>query len=72
LRARLGLSQEKFARLIGVTFLSVNGWENDRQGPGLKNARLLEALEEAVRTHGAVHDGNMAKYQSCLANLRPR
>ena len=50
LRERMGLTQEQFAREVGVTFSTVNQWENGhrRPQPYLLN-RLLEmeaALEE--------------------------
>ena len=32
-RQRLGLSQEKFASQLGVSFQSVNRWENGRTKP---------------------------------------
>ncbi len=48
IRTRLGLTQEQFAREIGVTFSTVNQWENGhrRPQPYLLN-RLLEM--EAAR-----------------------
>jgi len=33
LRKRLGLTQEKFAARLGVTFPTVNRWENGRTKP---------------------------------------
>lgn len=33
LRRRLGLSQEGFARRLGVSFATVNRWENGRTAP---------------------------------------
>jgi transcriptional regulator with XRE-family HTH domain len=47
LRRRLGLTQEQFAREVGVTFSTVNQWENGRRKPQpflLK--RLLEMEAE--------------------------
>lgn len=48
IRMRLGLTQEQFAREVGVTFSTVNQWENGhrRPQPYLLN-RLLEM--EAAR-----------------------
>ncbi|HOE31201.1 MAG TPA: helix-turn-helix transcriptional regulator [Planctomycetota bacterium] len=33
LRERLGLTQEQFAQKVGVTFSSVNHWENGKRKP---------------------------------------
>ena len=33
LRAKLNLSQEELAKLLGVSFMSVNRWENDKYAP---------------------------------------
>jgi transcriptional regulator with XRE-family HTH domain len=48
LRSRLGLSQQKFAALLGFTFVSVNRWENGSTRPSLTSAALLEILEGAL------------------------
>jgi DNA-binding transcriptional regulator YiaG len=45
LRKRLGLTQEQFAHKLGVTFVSVNRWENGHSTPTGLSARALEALE---------------------------
>ena len=43
IRSARGLTQEALAREIGVTFSSVNGWENGRHRPiPALVARLLE------------------------------
>ena len=49
LRGRLGLTQEQFAKEVGVTFSTVNQWENGRRRPQpfLLN-RLLEMEAAAV------------------------
>ena len=46
LRARLGLSQEKLARRLGVSFATVNRWESGRSG---MSPRAIEALRELER-----------------------
>lgn len=50
LRHRLGLSQEGLARLLGVSFASVNRWESVRgvSGPHGTVFLVLLALEQAV------------------------
>lgn len=47
LRERLGLTQEQFAQRLGVTFSSVNHWENDKRTPQpFLVRRLVEMKEE--------------------------
>lgn len=47
LRERLGLTQEQFAQKVGVTFGSVNRWENGKRTPQpFLVRRLLEMKEE--------------------------
>jgi putative transcriptional regulator len=43
LRSRLGLTQEKLGALLGVSFATVNRWENRRTSPSpLARDRLRE------------------------------
>jgi len=44
LRLRLGLTQEEFAAKLGVTFPTVNRWENRHVKPSRMAMRLLENL----------------------------
>jgi len=47
LRERLGLTQEQFAQKVGVTYGSVNHWENGKRRPQpFLVRRLLEIREE--------------------------
>lgn len=47
LRRRLDLTQEEFAQKVGVTFGSVNRWENGKRTPQpFLIRRLLEMKEE--------------------------
>ena len=47
LRERLGLTQEQFAQKVGVTFSTVNHWENGKRRPQpFLVRRLLEMKEE--------------------------
>lgn len=51
LRQRLGLTQEQFAHRLGVTFASVNRWENGQVTPSPLARQKLDALErETVPT----------------------
>jgi len=44
LREKLGLSQEKLAARLGVTFSSVNRWENGHTKPSPLAVQKLEEL----------------------------
>ena len=43
-RKRENLTQEELAFKLGVSFASVNRWENGRYEPTLKIKRLLQSL----------------------------
>ena len=43
-RGRLGLTQEKFAAKLGVTFPTINRWENGRTEPSPLARRSLRGL----------------------------
>ncbi len=44
LRARLGLTQEKFAARLGVTFPTINRWENGRANPSPLALKQIDDL----------------------------
>lgn len=47
LRERLILSQGEFAKLLGVSFVSVNRWENGHHEPTIKVKRkIVQMLKE--------------------------
>ena len=48
LRLKLMLSQTEFAELLGVTFESVNRYENERSRPTFKVQRKLSELNKKV------------------------
>jgi putative transcriptional regulator len=48
LRAHTGLTQEKFAAKLGVTFPTINRWENQRSSPSPLALRQLENLAREV------------------------
>jgi putative transcriptional regulator len=50
LRQTLGLSQEKFAAALGVTFPTINRWENGRANPSPIALRLIEQMLQALET----------------------
>ena len=52
LRAGLGLTQEQFARLLGVAWATVSRWERGRALPDVKTAAKLGRLAEIVELIG--------------------
>ena len=50
LRKRTGLTQEKFAAKLGVTFPTINRWENGRAKP---SPLAMQKIEELLRKMGA-------------------
>ena len=46
LRKQLALTQEEFAHEIGVTFATVNRWENRKSKPSRLALKILGALSE--------------------------
>ena len=48
LRQDLGLTQEKFAAKLGVTFPTVNRWENNHANPSPLALEKIEALAKRL------------------------
>jgi putative transcriptional regulator len=44
IRTRMGLTQEKFAARVGVTFPTINRWENGRAKPSPLALKQIQAL----------------------------
>jgi DNA-binding XRE family transcriptional regulator len=62
LRARLGMTREQFARLVGVSPGSIFGWETGRTIPrGRSMARVLEVRNMGVRRARAAASGGGRK-----------
>ena len=49
LRARTDLTQEKFAAKLGVTYPTINRWENGRAKP---SPLAMQKIEELLRSMG--------------------
>jgi DNA-binding transcriptional regulator YiaG len=49
LREELNMTQENFAHEIGVTFATVNRWENGRTTPNKVAQKVLLLLEKKLR-----------------------
>ena len=52
LRRRTGLTQEKFAARLGVTFPTINRWENGRARPSPLAMQKIEELQRAMKERG--------------------
>ena len=47
LRAKLNISQEELAKILGVSFISVNRWENDKYAPTkIVKVKLIQLFED--------------------------
>ncbi len=53
LRDRMDLTQERFAAKLGVTFASVNRWENGRAKPSPLALKQIEELLLGLGKRGA-------------------
>jgi len=53
LRERTGLTQEKFAAKLGVTFPTINRWENGRAKPSPLAKQKIEELLRSMGDNGA-------------------
>lgn len=49
IRKKLDLSQEQMARILGVSFASVNRWEGGHSSPNGPTLDLYVALDAAIR-----------------------
>ena len=52
LREKLGLTQEKFAARIGVTFPTINRWENGKVKPSLLAVRQIKDILQELGKGG--------------------
>jgi len=52
LRERTGLTQEKFAAKLGVTFPTINRWENGRAKPSPLAMKQIEDLLRGLGERG--------------------
>jgi putative transcriptional regulator len=53
MRERTGLTQEKFAAKLGVTFPTINRWENRRARPSPLAMEKIEALLRSMGDRGS-------------------
>jgi len=57
LRERLGLTQETFAREVGVSAMTISRWERGLAGPTQLARKQLEALERRAAREGKASAG---------------
>ena len=53
LRERIGLTQEKFAAKLGVTFPTINRWENGKAKPSPLALQQVKELLQEMGKNGA-------------------
>jgi transcriptional regulator with XRE-family HTH domain len=68
LRKELGMTQEALAEKLGVSFASVNRWENDQTKP---NALALEKLHKLEATMSAKENPSGDAPDAALTTCRP-
>ncbi len=59
LRLLMGLTQEQFAAELGVTYSSINRWENGRSKP---SPLAMQKIEELLRLRGDRGKDLLARY----------
>lgn len=59
LRERIGLTQEKFAAKLGVTYPTINRWENGRAKP---SPLAMKRIEELLRGLGERGQDLLSEY----------
>ena len=55
-RIQLNLSQEDFAHALGVSFATVNRWENGKTSPSKLAKRQFVSFCKEQRDQGKLHD----------------
>jgi DNA-binding transcriptional regulator YiaG len=53
LRKSLGLTQQAFADMLGLSFVSINKWENSASAPTGLSEVMLELLNSVLSRHPA-------------------
>jgi len=61
LRKLTGLTQEKFAARLGVTFPTINRWENGRVRP---SPLALQKIEDLLRSMGSAGEDLLQEFLS--------
>lgn len=61
LRVRMGLTQEQFAQAVGVTFSTVNQWENGHRRPQPFLLKRLLEMDAGEREQAGGHRNERRK-----------
>jgi len=56
-RRQLGLSQDELAHALGVSFATVNRWENGKTSPSKLAQRQFDQFCASKREQGELNDG---------------
>lgn len=59
IRARLNLSQDELGKMVGVSYSTINRWENNKAVPSKKHICILENICE--ENHICVEENKNAK-----------
>jgi DNA-binding transcriptional regulator YiaG len=70
LRKQLGFTQEEFAHEIGVTFATVNRWENGKSRPSRLALKMLATLNDG--TESTARDKGGARKSARKTKSSPR
>lgn len=55
-RTQLNLSQEDFAHALGVSFTTVNRWENGKTSPSRLALKLFDQFCESMSAQGKINE----------------
>ena len=69
LRKKLGLTQEEFARLLGVGYTTINRWENGKSEPRGQALEVLEKLKTIVEEAEKGKDITLEELKEILKDL---
>jgi len=66
IRAKFGLSQSKFANLLGLSVRTVQDWEIDRNKPGAPAAALLKLADSGVLMIKTISMPDIERYSKSM------
>jgi len=69
LRKKLGLTQEEFARLLGVGYTTINRWENGKSEPRGQASEILEKLKTIIEEAEKGRDITLEELKEILKDL---
>ena len=57
IRAILNISQQELAKILGVSFVTINRWENGKTIPSKKHCKILENMLKECTNRGVYTNG---------------